>query len=67
MLDKKATELTNALFAYFDINLIKSHEADIHALILNSIEFGYLQGRKDQIDKVEFWKSSSGSLKFRNK
>ncbi|GAH82573.1 unnamed protein product [marine sediment metagenome] len=67
MLDKKATELTNALLSYFPIKLFKYHEACIHALILDSIEFGYLQGRKDQIDKVEFWKSSSGSLKFRNK
>ncbi|GAG59818.1 unnamed protein product [marine sediment metagenome] len=66
MLDKKATELTKAIFDSLDIFIYESQKATIHAVILNSLKFAYLQGRKYQIDKVNFWNSSSGSLKFRS-
>jgi len=64
MLDKKATELTSTIFASLNIPHSTFYFVTIQPIILKELEAAYLQGRKDQVDRVTFEQLPNGSLKF---
>lgn len=67
MLDKKATELTNTIFSLIDVSCTTFNFITIQPVILKHLEDVYLQGRKDQVDRVTFEQLPNGSLKFKDK
>ena len=67
MLDKKATELTTTIFSSLDIPHSTFYFVTIQPIILKELETIYLQGRKDQVDRVQFEQLPNGSLKFQDK
>jgi len=64
MLDKKATELTSTIFASLNIPNSTFYFVTIQPIILKELETTYLQGRKDQVNRVTFEQLPNGSLKF---
>lgn len=64
MLNKKATELTHQIFGLLQLPNTTFHFVTIQPLILELLISVYLQGRKDQVDKVTFEQLPNGSLKF---
>lgn len=66
MLNKKSKEITDDIFSTLFIHREDYHFSEIQPLILKYLETVYLQGRKDQVDKVTFEQDSDGSLTFRS-
>lgn len=64
MLNKKATKLTKQIISVIQLPDTTHTFITLHPLILNLLIEIYLQGRKDQIDKVGFTFKEDGSLKF---
>lgn len=62
MFNKKATKVTYSLMHL--LNLSESHISfsPIYDIILNLLQDTYLQGRKDQVDKVVFKLNENGSI-----
>ncbi|MBA7674179.1 hypothetical protein ES703_82386 [subsurface metagenome] len=67
MLAKKATETTHEVFVLLQLPNTTFHFVTIQPLILKLLESVYLQGRKDQVDRVTFEQLQDGSLKFQDK
>ncbi|MBA7701398.1 hypothetical protein ES703_110134 [subsurface metagenome] len=67
MLAKKATETTHQIFGLLLLPNTSFPFVTIQPLILKLLESVYLQGRKDQVDKVPFKQLPDGSLKFQDK
>jgi len=67
MLDEKATETTYQILGLLKVPNPNYHFILIQPLIVQLLIATYLQGRKDQIDKVSFEQLPDGSLKFFNK
>lgn len=67
MLDEKATEATNQILGLLQYPNVTFHFVIIQPIILKELELAYLQGRKDQIDKVVFKQGPGGELTFPGK
>lgn len=67
MLDKKATETTNYILGLLQLPNPTFHYVIIQPVILELLCSVYLQGRKDQVDKVIFEEGPGGSIIFPNK
>ena len=67
MLDKKANEITNQILGLLQLPNLTFQFVAIQPIILKLLETTYLQGRKDQVDKVTFEQLPNGSLKFQVK
>lgn len=64
MLDKKATEATHKIFGLLQLPNTTFHFVTIQPVILELLTFAYLQGRKDQVNKVVFEEGLGGSITF---
>lgn len=67
MLDKKATEATINILELLGHSSNTGYFITVQAVILKHLETIYLQGRKDQVDRVDFEQLPNGALKFQNK
>jgi len=67
MLNKKATELTYQVLSSLCKNATTFNFVEIQPIILKELETAYLQGRKDQVDRVTFEQLPNGALKFQDK
>lgn len=67
MLDEKATELTNQILGLLQLQNMTFHFITIQPVILELLISVYLQGRKDQIDRIVFEEGPGGSITFPGK
>ena len=67
MLNKKATETTNQILGLLQLPNLTFQFVTIQSIILKELETTYLQGRKDQVDRVTFEQLPDGALKFQEK
>ncbi len=67
MLDKKATEATIQILDLLGHSSNTGYFITVQTVILKHLETIYLQGRKDQVDRVNFEQLPSGALKFPDK
>lgn len=64
MLDKKATEATNQILGLLQLPNSTFHFVTIQPLILDLLTSVYLQGRKDQVERVYFEEGPVGTITF---
>ncbi|GAI85720.1 unnamed protein product [marine sediment metagenome] len=67
MLDKKATETTNQILGFINLPDSTFYFVTIQPIILELLTSVYLQGRKDQVNKVVFEEDPGGSITFPGK
>jgi hypothetical protein len=67
MLDKKATEATIHILDLLGHSSNTAYFITVQTVILKHLETTYLQGRKDQVDRVNFEQLPNGALKFQDK